>query len=513
MSTPNKSFNTPAHNSFIDSWDVPVNANWNSIDNAFGGLTSLNVTSQSGTISLTLDDYTPPIIEISGTLTANVIYQLPASVGGFWIVSNATTGAFTVTWSSATGGGSTAVIPQDSTAFIFCDGTNVSYGDTLTSGAGGSNTQVQFNNAGALGGSADLTWNGTTLALKGVLNIVGATSGAFGLQVPAAAGAITYTLPAADGSPGQFLTTNGAATLQWTGATGGVTSFSAGTTGLTPSASTGGAIILGGTLALANGGTGATTAAGAQTNLNVPSRTGAGASGTWPIAAASISPGSTIALTGDVLYTSPTFTGAAPVTAAATLATVNSNVGTFGSASNVARVTVNAKGLVTAASNVPIGLQYAQFRNQQASGTGNAETLTLSTWTQRTLNTTVSNTITGASLSGNQVILPAGAYMVSASAGALSVGGAGECYHQIRLYNATGATPLLDGVYGGPNTSGGQTVAVTAALSGVIVLSGSTSVEIDSFTGNNAGHSFSGGLASSSGDPEVYVDVTFLKIG
>lgn len=34
---------------------------------------------------------------------------------------------------------------------------------------------------------------------------------------------------------------------------------------------------------LVNGGTGATTAAAAQSNLNVPSRTGAGASGTWDI--------------------------------------------------------------------------------------------------------------------------------------------------------------------------------------------------------------------------------------
>src|SRR5687768_8515578 len=35
-----------------------------------------------------------------------------------------------------------------------------------------------------------------------------------------------------------------------------------------------------------------------------------------------------------------------------TLATVNSNVGTFGSASQVAQVTTNAKGLVTAAASI-----------------------------------------------------------------------------------------------------------------------------------------------------------------
>lgn len=41
-------------------------------------------------------------------------------------------------------------------------------------------------------------------------------------------------------------------------------------------------------------------------------------------------------------------------TGALTLATVNSNVGTFGSATQVSQVTVNAKGLVTAAANVTI---------------------------------------------------------------------------------------------------------------------------------------------------------------
>jgi hypothetical protein len=65
--------------------------------------------------------------------------------------------------------------------------------------------------------------------------------------------------------------------------TTGVSSFSAGTTGLTPSTATTGAVTLAGTLAVANGGTGATTAANARTNLNVPTRTGGDASGTWSI--------------------------------------------------------------------------------------------------------------------------------------------------------------------------------------------------------------------------------------
>jgi hypothetical protein len=54
-----------------------------------------------------------------------------------------------------------------------------------------------------------------------------------------------------------------------------VTSFSAGTTGLTPSTATTGAVTLAGTLALGSGGTGATTADNARTNLGATVR-GAG---------------------------------------------------------------------------------------------------------------------------------------------------------------------------------------------------------------------------------------------
>ena len=40
---------------------------------------------------------------------------------------------------------------------------------SVVGGAAGSNTQIQFNNSGALGASSNLTWNGTTLAVTGAL--------------------------------------------------------------------------------------------------------------------------------------------------------------------------------------------------------------------------------------------------------------------------------------------------------------------------------------------------------
>lgn len=73
----------------------------------------------------------------------------------------------------------------------------------------------------------------------------------------------------------------------------------------------------------------------------------------------SLTVGGGIEFTGSGGIQTSAFTGDATKAAggtALTLATVNSNVGTFGSATQVAQVTVNAKGLVTAVANVAIAI-------------------------------------------------------------------------------------------------------------------------------------------------------------
>jgi hypothetical protein len=75
--------------------------------------------------------------------------------------------------------------------------------------------------------------------------------------------------------------------------------------------------------------------------------------------AATLTTGRTVAITGDLSYTSGSFDGSGNVTGTGTLATVNSNVGAFGSSTSIPVVTVNAKGLVTAVSTATVaGGQY-----------------------------------------------------------------------------------------------------------------------------------------------------------
>jgi hypothetical protein len=75
--------------------------------------------------------------------------------------------------------------------------------------------------------------------------------------------------------------------------------------------------------------------------------------------------GGITALTGDV-------TATGPGSVAATLATVNANVGTFGSATQVMVQTVNAKGLTTAASNVSIAIALSQVTSGFGTGVATA---------------------------------------------------------------------------------------------------------------------------------------------
>jgi len=114
-------------------------------------------------------------------------------------------------------------------------------------------------------------------------------------------------------------------------------------------------------------------------NLNVTTVFGA-LSGNASTATA-LATGRTISISGDITYTSPSFDGSANVTAAATLATVNSNVGSFGTSTSVPAITVNAKGLVTAVTTnaIPTAtssvLGLASFNSTDFLVTGGAVTI------------------------------------------------------------------------------------------------------------------------------------------
>ena len=89
-------------------------------------------------------------------------------------------------------------------------------------------------------------------------------------------------------------------------------------------------------------------------NVNAPNLTVSGAITGNASSATKWQTARNLSLTGDATATLASVDGTANVSAALTLATVNTNVGTYGSSTSVPTFTVNAKGLITAASQTAI---------------------------------------------------------------------------------------------------------------------------------------------------------------
>jgi len=137
-----------------------------------------------------------------------------------YVVINDTTGGFSVTVRGGPSTPTTGVTVAAGTRAIIAwngsDFVNVGGGS-----AGGSNTQVQFNNAGSFGGSSSLTWNGTILTSTGfggpINGTVGATTPASGAFTTLSA---TTAIPVTSGGTGIATTTAYSVVFSGTTATG-----------------------------------------------------------------------------------------------------------------------------------------------------------------------------------------------------------------------------------------------------------------------------------------------------
>lgn len=94
--------------------------------------TQLTKTVIGGTVVLTSAEAANIIQEYRGTLTSNCTIILPPTVQ-LYSFRNATTGAFTLTFSTGAVGALTITLPQNQTILAICDGTNVYNAQTSTS--------------------------------------------------------------------------------------------------------------------------------------------------------------------------------------------------------------------------------------------------------------------------------------------------------------------------------------------------------------------------------------------
>lgn len=159
---------------------------------------------------------------------------------------------------------------------------------------------------------------------------------------------------------------------------------------------------------------------------------------------------------------------------------------------------------LTAATAVnPFGSALLHVRDEKASGTDGG-TFTSAAWRTRTLNTTKTNEISGASLGSNQITLPAGTYWIEASAPAREVDA-----HKLKLANITATSDIIIGTTEFAN-AGGQ-VATRSSLDGRFTLAGTTVLQIQHMCATSKTTTGFGSAASLS-VVEVYADVKIWKL-
>ena len=203
--------------------------NWGTVVNS--GITTLIDDSIAGSASIVLpvgsadrtltdidgvdDEARKMFLKVTGTPSATTNIICPA-VSKLYFISNGTSPGFSVVLKTSTGTGIT--VPSGAKMVLFCDGTDVldaitqmsslaltsalaatsggtgltavgATGNVLTSNGtawtsaapastvAGSTTQVQYNNAGALAGSANFTFDGTNITVAGKATIQGLTVG------------------------------------------------------------------------------------------------------------------------------------------------------------------------------------------------------------------------------------------------------------------------------------------------------------------------------------------------
>ena len=120
--TPNKGYSLPTVGGDTGVWGNENNASFTVLDNNMGGFTTVNVAGGAN-VTATAAQAQNLVQSLTGLLTANIQYILP-SLGGFYVIENNSTGAFTITVATVLAG-ATVVAPQGQSVWVYCDGTNI----------------------------------------------------------------------------------------------------------------------------------------------------------------------------------------------------------------------------------------------------------------------------------------------------------------------------------------------------------------------------------------------------
>jgi hypothetical protein len=212
------------------TWGAITNVNLQEIDNAIAGVititltgnTTLAFTTNSSSTTYTDEAGRNKTIILSGSLSATTVTVTVPNIEKDYVIINNSGGTATI----SSGGSTTVSIGTGSKNYVIVDPTTTSVISAVpAANPGGSDTQIQFNNAGSFGGSANLFWDGTNLNIgaTGETRFQDTTGGQYvGLKAAGTvASSYTLVLPTATGTANQVIQTDGSGNLSFATVSGG----------------------------------------------------------------------------------------------------------------------------------------------------------------------------------------------------------------------------------------------------------------------------------------------------
>lgn len=312
---------TPSSATLTNATGLPISTG---VSGLGSGVATFLATPTSANLASAVTDETgsgPLVFATSPTFTSQVTFGTASSTRGTLVLANTSANTVTLQSSNSTAANYTLTFPAAAPVNGYYLQTDVNGILSWAAGGGGgggspggSNTQVQFNNAGSFGGDAAFTFvNGTGIATMS-LGVASTTSAALKLYNSSSANSVsiasgnnsaawTLTLPTSAGTNGYGLVTDGSGNTSWSAipsgtintATIGQITYYSGTNALSGTTtgtgvltaignntnSAGGLPVLNGSgfLAVAQGGT-ATGTAGIGAFNNITGYTASGATGT-----------------------------------------------------------------------------------------------------------------------------------------------------------------------------------------------------------------------------------------
>lgn len=131
----------PSRGAYVDTWDEPLYANWQTLEACISGTTTITLTSSNVVLTIpTFPTYTnPPSVSTSaqnlrlllqGAPSVNLTVYIPATISGFWIIDDQTIGSATITVKTTAVSSTGITSVRDKTLIVISDGTNIKLADS-----------------------------------------------------------------------------------------------------------------------------------------------------------------------------------------------------------------------------------------------------------------------------------------------------------------------------------------------------------------------------------------------